>query len=196
MIWSDRNGASVGCRTVREKKVHLGKKKGITIGNPLVHTHGPCGEWQSHHQLGRRTLPVKEADWTKRGIRDPISIKKTGMHAINYDGGHHQLLEVFSNLASIGKSELWGYPKLFNICLFFSTFVLNAGQLHHLPFVSCLWQRVCCVLYIWRVILELPQKSFSMFSSSLINCESYQITWGDRTSFYSFPIAVCTALTP
>ena len=31
------------------------------------------------------TLPRNEADWTKRGITEAISIRKAGMHAINHD---------------------------------------------------------------------------------------------------------------
>ena len=44
------------------------------------------------------SLPVKEADWIKRGILEAICIQKAGMNAINHDGGPRQLLVFFSNL--------------------------------------------------------------------------------------------------
>ena len=44
------------------------------------------------------TLPAKEPDWKKRGVKEAIFIRKAGTHAINWDGGHHLLPEVFSKL--------------------------------------------------------------------------------------------------
>ena len=43
-------------------------------------------------------LPAKDSDWSKRGVREDICIRKAGFHAINHDGGHHHLLDVYSKL--------------------------------------------------------------------------------------------------
>ena len=40
------------------------------------------------------TLPAKEPDWKKRGVKETIFIRKAGTHTINRDGGHHHLPEV------------------------------------------------------------------------------------------------------
>ena len=36
-------------------------------------------------------FPSRECGTTKRGIWEPIAIKKTGAHTMNHDRGHHQL---------------------------------------------------------------------------------------------------------
>ena len=43
-------------------------------------------------------LPAKESDWTRRGIREAILIKKAGTNVMNRDGGRHLLPEVYSDL--------------------------------------------------------------------------------------------------
>ena len=43
-------------------------------------------------------LPAKDPDWTKRGIREAICIKKAGPHAINCDEGHNHLPDEYSKL--------------------------------------------------------------------------------------------------
>ena len=43
-------------------------------------------------------LPAKEPDWKKRGVKEAMFIRKAGTCAINWDGGHHLLPEVFSKL--------------------------------------------------------------------------------------------------
>ena len=43
---------------------------------------------------------AKDPDWTTRGIKEAIAIKKRGPNAINRDGGRHQLPEVYSSLFS------------------------------------------------------------------------------------------------
>ena len=42
-------------------------------------------------------LPAKDQDWTTRGIREAICIRKAGLHAINRDKGRHHLLDVYSS---------------------------------------------------------------------------------------------------
>ena len=44
------------------------------------------------------TLPAKEPDWRKRGVKEAIFIRKAGTRAINREGGRHLLPEVFSKL--------------------------------------------------------------------------------------------------
>ena len=46
------------------------------------------------------TLPVKESDWTGRGIMEAIVIRKEEERSMNRDGGRHQLPEVFQSLLS------------------------------------------------------------------------------------------------
>ena len=43
---------------------------------------------------------AKDPDWTSRGIKEAIAIRKKGPNAINRDGGRHQLPEVYSGLLS------------------------------------------------------------------------------------------------
>ncbi len=44
------------------------------------------------------TFPMKEADWTVRGVKESIQIRKTRDHSMNRDGSRHQLPEVYSSL--------------------------------------------------------------------------------------------------
>ena len=43
-------------------------------------------------------LPCRDCDTTKRGIWEAIAIKRTGAHAMNRDGGHHQLPLCYTKL--------------------------------------------------------------------------------------------------
>ena len=45
-------------------------------------------------------LTAKDPDWTTRGIKEAIAIKKRGPNAINRDRGRHQLPDVYSGLLS------------------------------------------------------------------------------------------------
>ena len=58
-----------------------------------------------HEAVGNHTivwegvkLPAQDPDWTKRGIREAICIRKAGPHAINRDEGCHHLPDVYSKL--------------------------------------------------------------------------------------------------
>ena len=37
-------------------------------------------------------------DWTTRGVKAAVKIRKSGAHAMNRDGGHHQLPSLYSTL--------------------------------------------------------------------------------------------------
>ena len=55
---------------------------------------------QSNHTIAwdKVKLPVKEADWKLRGIREAISIRKAGTHSLNRDEGRYQLPPCYSRL--------------------------------------------------------------------------------------------------
>ena len=62
---------------------------------------------QSNHTIdwGQARLPVKEANWTIRGIREAVTIKKAGPRALNRDGGRHQLPDVYSSLLAAAPPD-------------------------------------------------------------------------------------------
>ena len=75
-------------------QIHMGEKERVTeIHQSALTDHAGSKNYTIDWE---NTLPVKETDWAKRGIRKTISIRKVGH--INHDGGCHQLLEVFSKV--------------------------------------------------------------------------------------------------
>ena len=36
-------------------------------------------------------IPTRDTDWTSRGVKKPIEIRKTGAHSMNRDAGCNQL---------------------------------------------------------------------------------------------------------
>ena len=56
-------------------------------------------------------LPAKYPDWTKRGIREAICIRKAGPPAINRDEGRHHLPDVYSKLLQPATLPGGGYQK-------------------------------------------------------------------------------------
>ena len=45
-------------------------------------------------------MMMKEAVWSTRGIKESITVRKTGAHPMNRDGGSHQLVEMYFTLLS------------------------------------------------------------------------------------------------
>ena len=45
-------------------------------------------------------FPTRDTDWTARGVKNAVEIRKTGAHAMNRDGGGggHQLPLLYSKL--------------------------------------------------------------------------------------------------
>ena len=43
-------------------------------------------------------LPMSESHWKIRGIKEVVQIHKTGPHVMNWDGGRHQLPDVYTCL--------------------------------------------------------------------------------------------------
>ena len=43
-------------------------------------------------------FPVRDTDWTSRGVKEAVEIRKTGPHAMNRDGGCNQLPSLYSKL--------------------------------------------------------------------------------------------------
>ena len=68
----------------------------------------PC---QTNHSIdwGKVKLPMKEAQWNTRGIKEAVAIKKAGQRALNRDQGRHQLPDVYTSLLAAappgGKRE-------------------------------------------------------------------------------------------
>ena len=43
-------------------------------------------------------FPARDSDWTTRGVKESVEINKIGAHAMNRDGGRHQLPSLYSKL--------------------------------------------------------------------------------------------------
>ena len=41
-------------------------------------------------------FPARDTGWTARGVKEAVEIRKTGTHAMNRDGGRHQLPSLYS----------------------------------------------------------------------------------------------------
>ena len=41
---------------------------------------------------------IGDTDWTARGVTEAVEIRKTGAHAMNRNGGHHQLQSLYFKL--------------------------------------------------------------------------------------------------
>ena len=44
------------------------------------------------------TFPARDMDWTARGVKEAVEVRKIGAHAMNRDVGHHQLPSLYSKL--------------------------------------------------------------------------------------------------
>ena len=53
----------------------------------------PCSKEEPHHRFTAR-----DTDWTARGLKEAVDIRKTGAHSMNRNGGHDQLPELYSKL--------------------------------------------------------------------------------------------------
>ena len=95
-IWHKRKGTYGGWGPTGRGQIHTSEKERVTNQDPLVGSLMDYAGSKNHTINWNNTiLAVNEADWTKREIMEDISIRKVGIHAINRDGGDHQLLEVF-----------------------------------------------------------------------------------------------------
>ena len=47
---------------------------------------------------------MRDTDWTARVVKEAVKIRKTGAHAMNCDGGCHQLPSLYSKLLMKEKS--------------------------------------------------------------------------------------------
>ena len=52
----------------------------------------PSADWEGVK------LPLSESQWKIRGIKEAVQIHRTGPHAMNQDGGHHQLPDDYTSL--------------------------------------------------------------------------------------------------
>ena len=55
---------------------------------------------QSNHTIDweKVKLPMKEAQWRIRGIKEAVAIRKAGPRTLNRDEGRHHLPDVYSSL--------------------------------------------------------------------------------------------------
>ena len=62
---------------------------------------------QSNHTITWEgvNLPMSESHWKIRGIKEAVQIRKTGPLAMNQDGGHHQLPDVYTCLLNVPQDS-------------------------------------------------------------------------------------------
>ena len=51
-------------------------------------------------------LPVSESHWKIRGFKEAVQIRKAGPLAMNQDGGHHQLPDVYTCLLNVPQDSI------------------------------------------------------------------------------------------
>ena len=63
---------------------------------------------QSNHTIDWEgvKLPMSESLWKIRGINEAVQIRKTGPHAMNWDGGCHQLPDVHTSLLTAAPGSV------------------------------------------------------------------------------------------
>ena len=84
--------------TVKDVKFTRSRKKdSISEQHPSALTDHVA---QTNHTIDwdNIKLPMKEADWRIRGIREAILIRKRKDNALNRDGGRHNLSDCYNRL--------------------------------------------------------------------------------------------------
>ena len=78
-------------KTLKEKKYNRSRKKESLMElHPLAIMDNVAKEnltidWECVK------FPARDSDWTAKGVKEAVKIRKTGAHAMNRDGGCHQL---------------------------------------------------------------------------------------------------------
>ena len=79
-------------KTLEEKKyTRSRKKKSLTELHPSSITDHVAKENHTIDWEGVK-FPARDTDWTARGVKEAVEIRRTGAHAMTRDRGHNQLL--------------------------------------------------------------------------------------------------------
>ena len=85
-------------KTLEEKKYTRSRKKDSLMElHPSVITDHVAKENHTIDWEGVRFV-TRDSDWTTRGVKEAVEIRKTGANAINRNGGHNQLPLLHSKL--------------------------------------------------------------------------------------------------
>ena len=93
-------------KTLEKKKYTRSKKKdSLTELHPSAITDHLAKE---NHTIDWECVkfPARDTDCTARGVKEAVKIRKAGAHAMNRDGGCHQLPSLYSKLLAKKMSHL------------------------------------------------------------------------------------------